>query len=303
MASDPKEIAVDCSPLFRLFKDGTIDRIPPPQFHPTSDEPTSTVKSKDVSINSETGLSVRILVPRRHDPPRRLPLVVYIHGGAFCVGSASSPVFHNFVSTIVEKANVIAVSIDYRLAPENPLPIAFDDSWAAFQWIAAHAASEGPDPWLNEFADFNRVFIGGESAGATIANDVAVRSGVEKFTGVEIVGIFLIHAFFGGTEEDKLYKILCPTSSGRDDDPRLFPAVDPRICQMAGRRVIFLMAEKDFLRDRAWGYCEGLKKSDWAGEVEMMETEGEGHCFYLFDLKNEKAVAMVDRLGAFINAP
>ncbi|KAK6135683.1 hypothetical protein DH2020_030576 [Rehmannia glutinosa] len=295
MATDSKEIAIDMSPFFRIFKDNTIHRIPPPQFHPTSDDPTAAVRSKDVVIDRETGVSVRIFAPRHQDPPRKLPLVVYIHGGAFCVGSASNPVYHNLLASIVQKANVIAAGA------RKPLPIAFDDSWAAFQWTAAHANGKGPDPWLNDHADFRRVFIG-ETARGNIANDVAVRAGVQGFPGVEIVGIFLMHPFFGGKDEDKLYKFICPTSSGRDDDPRLFPAVDPRIRQMAGRRVMFFVAEKDFLKDRAMAYYEGLKKSEWPGEVEIMETEGEGHCFYLFDLSTEKAVAIIDRLVAFLKS-
>ncbi|KAH6825943.1 hypothetical protein C2S53_001380 [Perilla frutescens var. hirtella] len=302
MASPTKEIAVNMSPYFRLFTDGTIERLPPPLKTPPSDDPDLAVRSKDVVIDAETGVSVRIYVPRHRDPPRKLPLVVYIHGGAFCMGSASSPAFHNFITNLVEKGDVVAVSVSYRLAPENPLPIPFDDSWAAFQWIVAHADGRGADPWLNECADFRRVFIGGESAGATIANDVAIRAGVERFLGVEILGVFLVHPFFGSKEEDKLYKLLCPTSSGRDDDPRLNPAVDPRIREMAGRRVVFFVAEKDFLRDRGRAYCEGLKKSEWNGEVEIVESEGEGHCFHLFNPKTEKAAAITDRLVALFNA-
>ncbi|GER56659.1 alpha/beta-Hydrolases superfamily protein [Striga asiatica] len=302
MSSAPKEIAVDMSPFFRLFKDGTIDRLSPQQFQPPSDDPTSAVRSKDVQIDPATGLSVRIFAPRRlHDPPRRIPVVVYIHGGAFCVGSAFAPVFHAFVSAVAERAGAVAVSIDYRLAPETPLPAAFDDSWAAFRWIASHAGGVGgPEPWLSELADFGRVFVGGESAGATIASDVAVRAGAEPLSGVGIAGVFLIHPFFGGKEEDRLYRFLCPESSGRDDDPRLYPAVDPRIGGMAGRRVMFFAAEKDLLRDRAWGYYEGLRRSAWAGEVEIMETKEEGHCFHLFNPSSEKAVAIMDRLVAFV---
>ncbi|CAA0827630.1 Probable carboxylesterase 13 [Striga hermonthica] len=104
-------------------------------------------------------------------------------------------------------------------------------------------------------------------------------------------------------EEDPLYRFLCPASSGRDDDPRLFPAADPRIEGMAGRRVLFLVAEKDFLIEGAWGYYEGLKRSAWAGEVEIMETKGEGHCFHLSNPNSEKAVALMDRLVAFITTP
>ncbi|KAL0365428.1 UNVERIFIED_CONTAM: putative carboxylesterase 1 [Sesamum angustifolium] len=301
MASDSKQVALDHSPFFRLFTDGTIDRLVPSLFLPPSDHPNAAIRSKDAVIDTETGVYVRILVPRHHNLPRKLPLVVYIHGGAFCIGSAMHPVYHNFIASLVEKANVISVSVDYRLAPENPLPIPFDDSWAAFRWVAAHADGKGPEPWLNDYADFRSVFVGGESAGATIANDVAIRAGVHELRDVQIVGLFLLHPFFGGKEEDKLYKFLCPSSSSRDDDPRLNPAVDPRIERMVGR-VIFFVAEKDQLRERGTGYFEGLKKSAWSGEVEIMETEGEGHCFYLFNLTSDKAIALMDRLVAFLKS-
>ncbi|CAI9782919.1 unnamed protein product [Fraxinus pennsylvanica] len=120
--------------------------------------------------------------------------------------SPANPPFHNFVSSLVEKANVIAISVDYRLALENPLPIAFDDSWEAFQWLISHVNGKGSDQWINEYAYFGRVFLGGESAGANIANDVAIGAGENKLQGAEIVVLFLIHPFFGGKEEDKLYK-------------------------------------------------------------------------------------------------
>ncbi|KAH6794064.1 hypothetical protein C2S52_004541 [Perilla frutescens var. hirtella] len=110
-----------------------IERIPPPQYTPPSDDPNGVVRSKDVVIDTEIGLSIRIFAPRRHDPPQKLPIVMYVHGGAFCVGPASNPVFHNFVSNLVEKGNVIAVFIDDKLALENPMPIPFDDAWAVFQ--------------------------------------------------------------------------------------------------------------------------------------------------------------------------
>jgi hypothetical protein len=39
----------------------------------------------------------------------------------------------------------------------------YEESWAGLQWVVSHANRNGPEPWLNEYADFNRVFIGGDS--------------------------------------------------------------------------------------------------------------------------------------------
>ncbi|KAL2456799.1 putative carboxylesterase 7 [Forsythia ovata] len=295
------EIAIDFSPYFRIYKDGKIERLTPSQFVPSSDNPESTVRSKDVVIQTKSGVSARIFMPKVRDPLQKVPLLVYIHGGAFVLGSPANPPFHNFVSSLVEKANIMAISVDYRLAPEHPLPIAFDDSWTAFQWVISHVSGKGPDPWINKYADFGRVFLGGESAGANIAHDVAIRAGEIELGGVEIVGLFLVHPYFGGKEVDKLYKILCPASSGCDDDPRLNPAVDPRLRTMAARRVIFCLAEKDFLRERGMAYYERLKKSEWIGEVEFMETEGEGHGFHMFNPNSDKAEDLVNRLATFLS--
>lgn len=59
------------------------------------------------------------------------------------------------------------VSVDYRLAPEHPFPAAIDDVTAVVEWIVAHAGTIGVDP--------DRLAIGGQSAGATIAASATLR--------------------------------------------------------------------------------------------------------------------------------
>ncbi|KAG6743261.1 hypothetical protein POTOM_054213 [Populus tomentosa] len=73
-----------------------------------------------------------------------------------------------------------------RLAPEHQLPIAYDDSWAGLQWIAKHSNGNGPEPWINEYADLGRVILAGESAGGTIAHYVAVQAGAAALPAVAI---------------------------------------------------------------------------------------------------------------------
>ncbi|TXG64361.1 hypothetical protein EZV62_011355 [Acer yangbiense] len=101
-------------------------------------------------------------------------------------------------SETVSKANIIAISIEYRLAPEHPLPIAYEDSWAGLEWVATHSNGLGSDLWLNDHADFGRVFLGGESAGANIAHFVAVRAGstIMGLAGLKIEGLVMVHPFF-----------------------------------------------------------------------------------------------------------
>ncbi|KAK9138033.1 hypothetical protein Sjap_008627 [Stephania japonica] len=65
---------------------------------------------------------------------------------------------------------VVAVSVDYRLAPEHPLPIAYHDSWAALQWARSHSTGRGPgpEPWLNDHVDFDRVNLAGTAPEPTL---------------------------------------------------------------------------------------------------------------------------------------
>lgn len=79
------------------------------------------------------------------------------------------------------EAKVVAVSVDYRKAPENPIPAAYEDSWAALHWAFSHSGGTGPEDWLNRYADFGRVLLVGESAGGNIAHNLAMAAGNPEF--------------------------------------------------------------------------------------------------------------------------
>ena len=59
--------------------------------------------------------------------------LLYIHGGAWFMGSAAT--HRGLVSYIAYQTGVRALSINYRLAPENPFPAGLDDCIAAYQWL------------------------------------------------------------------------------------------------------------------------------------------------------------------------
>lgn len=287
-------------PFFRVYKDGRVEKfMKPVETIPPSEDPVTGIRSKDAVVSSEPHVSVRIFVPKSADPTHKLPLIFYIHGGAFSIESAFSAQYDAHVRTLVHEANVVAVSVEYGLFPECPIPRCYDDSWAALNWVASHSNGNGPETWLNDYVDFRRVSLVGDSAGGNIAHTLVVRVGSFGLPGVKVVGAILVHPFFGGTDHDSMWLYMCPTNSGLDD-PRLKPSLAD-LERLRCDRVLVFVAEQDHLRDVGISYTKELKRSGWKGTVELVESKEEQHCFHLWKCEHEKAVALRKALVSFIN--
>jgi acetyl esterase/lipase len=88
---------------------------------------------------------------RRSGAPARPGSILYLHGGAYCVGS---PATHRALTSRLARVTGLPVfSADYRLAPEHPFPAALDDAVAAYRALRA----DGP------------VILIGDSAGGGLA--------------------------------------------------------------------------------------------------------------------------------------
>ncbi|KAI3441376.1 Abhydrolase_3 domain-containing protein, partial [Psidium guajava] len=285
--------------FFRVYRDGRVEKFHQTRKIPPFDDPLTGVRSKDVLISPEPRVSARIFLPEIRDPKSKLPVLLYVHGGGFSFESAFSPDIHNYVSSIAAKAEAVAVSVEYRLAPEHPIPACYDDSWAALQWVAAHAGGSGTESWLNRHADLSRLFVAGDSAGGNIAHDMAVRIGLARLPGVRLAGMVLVHPYFGGTEDDAMWLYMCPENGGLEDR-RLRPAAED-LGRVGSERVLVFVSEKDHLRGVGARYAEELKRSGWGGKsVELVENFGEEHCFHISNLRYEKAAQLVDKFASFV---
>ncbi|CAO2814509.1 unnamed protein product [Amaranthus hypochondriacus] len=295
------EILHDFAPRLRVYKDGRIERLLKTNTVPPSFDPITRVDSKDVAICP--GISARIYKPDKTSPEKpKLPILIYFHGGAFCLYSASSSIYQNYLNSLVSESGCIAVSVDYRLAPEYPMPVCYDDSWVATQWVLSHSNRLGPESWLNELADFDRVFLAGDSAGANIVHDIVTRAESTRFS-----GIAMIHPFFGDGEVNPLWNYLYPDSIGVLD-PRLNPTANPikmRRELIGCDRVLVCVGGKDFLRERGIEYFqvlrEGQENGEWKGELEFMESKGRGHVYHLYKPECEEAKQLLKRVAQFIS--
>ena len=117
------------------------------------------VVSEDHSLAGPAGdIAYRLYVPAT--PAREpAPGFVFFHGGGLVAGSIAT--HHPIATALAQATGCRLISVDYRLAPEHAFPAAVEDAIAATQYVLANAAALGIDP--------QRVVVGGDSAGATLA--------------------------------------------------------------------------------------------------------------------------------------
>ncbi|PWA92178.1 alpha/beta-Hydrolases superfamily protein [Artemisia annua] len=319
MDSSPDEILIEIPYFVRVYKDGRVDKIAGTSVVPAGIDPNTGVQSKDVVISPETNAFVRIYIPKTANlNVKKLPLLVYFHGGAFIIETAASPTYHNFLNLVSSESNVVVVSVDYRTAPEHPVPACFDDSWEAVKWVAQHVNGNGPNTWLNDYTDFSHVFFAGDSAGGNLAHHMAIRVGSENLGRVSgeslnLEGIILLHPYFWGKDRmgsesdhpwtkavEELWLIAHPGTSG-SDDPLINPDKDPKVSDLGCSRVLVCVAGKDVLKDRGIYYKVILGKNGWKGNIEVIEDKEEDHVFFLNSPLAEISCTLRKRICTFIN--
>ena len=149
------------------------------------------------SDNVETRMitaNMRIYEPKdSHD--RRLPVMLYLHGGGWTFGSINS--CGRFCNAVAASGAVRVVALDYRLSPEHPYPAGLNDCISAVKYIMAHA-----DELL---IDTSRVTLGGDSSGGNLA--IATALSEECRGKIESLLLFypVTKAFDDGSPSWQLY--------------------------------------------------------------------------------------------------
>ncbi|MDE2501360.1 MAG: alpha/beta hydrolase, partial [Burkholderiales bacterium] len=115
---------------------------------------------EDFAIPAADGapLRARLYAPSHE----RLPLLLYLHGGGFVIGSLET--HDSLCRQLALRSDWAVVALDYRLAPEHRFPTAVSDAWSAMAALATGLAPGTP------------LAVGGDSAGGTLAAVCALHA-------------------------------------------------------------------------------------------------------------------------------
>ena len=217
---------------------------------------------QDIECPGPTGpLRIRVYNPAAH-PTVQQPALIFIHGGGWCWDSVES---HDSVCRgLAIQANIVVLSVDYRLAPEHPFPAAVDDCYAATCWIFSNTQQLS--------IDSSRIAIGGDSAGGNLALTTVLKAQQDShihfafqlllYPVVDILAETESRRTFAngfGLDEDVVKFVLANYMQGQDvKNPLLSPYYAPDVSFMPP--TLIFTAENDPLRDEAKLFADRLQK-------------------------------------------
>jgi acetyl esterase/lipase len=208
--------------------------------------------------------------------PSPAPAVIYCHAGAFVLGNLDTD--HRQCVELARRGGCSVVSVDYRLAPENPYPAALDDALTVLSWVATNAADLD--------VDVSRVAVAGSSAGAALAACIAQRAARESLPPVVLQMLhqpvlddrvtrskteFTTTPAFDGLAAELMWRHYLDSTAPCAD------AVPARCSQLAGVAPAFITcSEVDPLRDEAIDYARRLLYAGVATELHVFPATCHG---------------------------
>jgi len=246
------------------------------------------------------GLAARVYRPAAG----RTPLVVYLHGGGWTIGSLDS--HDRMCRRLADGSGAAVLAIGYRLAPEHPWPASVDDTVAALGWVASAPAELGEAP--------SAVAVAGDSAGGTLAALACLhlldeypaalpRLQVLLYANTDLTGAqasMREKAAGWGLDADavRFFNSQWVPDQTRWADPGVSPLHAPDLSGLPSALII--TAEHDPLRDESEAYARRLRAAGVG--VELRREPGLIHNFMLLDEISPACAAAADRVAADLRA-
>lgn len=138
---------------------------------PPADLPMHEVRELSIPGGDTQPLKLRLYRP---STAQVVPVMVYFHGGGWCIGTLET--HDNLCRHLARITGMNLVSVDYRLAPEHIFPAALDDAYAATRWVAQHATEL--------HCDASQLMVAGDSAGGNLAIATSLRAKEDGWNGI-----------------------------------------------------------------------------------------------------------------------
>ena len=122
------------------------------------------VEMTEFSLTTKDGAAIEMRWYTKKGATTGGAAVVYAHGGGMICGTLAT--YHPVVAQYVHDSGVPFLAVDFRYAPEHPGTTPTDDTFAAVQWLRAHARERSVDP--------AKIAIMGDSGGGCVAAGVAI---------------------------------------------------------------------------------------------------------------------------------
>lgn len=242
----------------------------------------------DVRVDRTIPLAGRELGVRmyRHGKAGPRPLLLWLHGGGFVGGSLDD--IDVVCAGLARRASVVVVSLDYRLAPEDPFPAGLDDAVETIAWLRTHGEAFGGD---------GRLAAGGQSAGATLVAGACLLARDRGLPSVDrqVLCYPWLDLTSPDDEEDPIsgwYRSLY--LGGRAPSRYAGPLLASDLSALPP--ALLVIAGQDRLRDDALRYAQRL--SECAVRVDVIEYVGAPHAFLQFPASFSLATRAYDDIAA-----
>lgn len=242
------------------------------------------IKAKAIKHNLRTqdGANINIFqFNPENTHNKKLPAILYFHGGAFVLTYASTHIqaMHSYAI----QTGCAVFMVDYRLAPSHPFPKGFDDCYAALEWLANNAETLG--------IDADKIAVMGDSAGGALSAGVAQKALDKKGPAIQAQVLiypsldrtcsthtaknYIKAPLFNSIANQKMWQVYLRNCPADNIPPYAAPNDRKDLSQLP--KAYIETAEFDPLSDEGAAYAKRLSNTDVS--VELHQTKGTIHGF------------------------